>query len=230
MERGYDLVFLKKLDFFSAILAILMVASLCISTTLTHAASQKETLTKQSVTLPKSLPKPASLIRPNQKAIVGDFVLIQRPFYDWLLRCEVLLSAERRLCNTQQVLSSGDATLIWRIILAEDGKPYVLIATSPKLNIKKGLLIVFSGIEKTLKADDDIACSSTSCIGAFAFTGVLQSAIMSSPTVSFEYHDITGEKMEFNGSINGLDLALKAASDNIYSQKSPQFKKSHQSR
>ncbi|MCR5943949.1 hypothetical protein FG152_24565 [Ochrobactrum sp. XJ1] len=159
-----------------------------------------------------ALPRLLSLIKPDLED--GDLVSISRPFGNWVLRCEWLLSANKRVCSVEQQTVDGNAGLVWKIAPSEDNKPLLLISAPTNLDLKQGMRLSFSGLEKTLP-EKNWFCTNSMCLTSFNYEGFLQAAITNSPEVKFSFAlktaDGASEPVELSGPMDGLSRALNAA-------------------
>lgn len=171
-----------------------------------------------NVQAPKvALPRLLSLAKPDLAD--GDLVSMSRAFGSWILRCEWLLSANKRVCAVEQQIVDTNAGLVWKIAPAEDGKPLLLISAPVSLDIGKGMRLAFSGLEKTL-GEQDWICTGSMCLASFSYEGFLQAAITNSPDVKFSFtvksSDGSAEAIEFVGPMDGISRALHAAASDPF--------------
>lgn len=162
-------------------------------------------------------PRLLSLAKPDLAD--GDLVSVSRAFGSWILRCEWLLSANRRVCSVEQQIVDENAALVWKIAPREDNKPLLLISAPPNLDVKKGMRLSFSELEKTLPEQDWI-CTGSMCLSSFSYEGFLQAAITNSPDVKFSFTmkspEGASEPIEFTGPMDGFTRALHAAASDPF--------------
>ncbi|WP_297321964.1 hypothetical protein [uncultured Bartonella sp.] len=191
---------------------------------LSHNAQAAETVS-QSIAIKESV-RPASGFKlpPLTKLYdngfmpePGDIINLDRPFGNWSLKCELLLSQDRRLCRTEQTMRSGSDQLTWRIVLTTDNIPYVVITTNAGIDLSSGIRMGFSAIEKTLQSPDEVGCTDKACFAAFPFIGFVQAAILGSQDVWFSYRKDDRDVHLIN-SMAGLKEALQASATNPYGQ------------
>ena len=159
-----------------------------------------------------ALPRLMTLVTPELQD--GDLINFTRGFGNWLLRCEWVLSANKRVCAVEQTTMNEESGLSWKIAPSQDNKPLLLISAPANFDKTKGMRLAFSGLEKTLPESEWI-CSPKFCLTSFNFEGFVQAAIAKSPEVKFLYSVKTSDgqtkEVELTGPIDGMGRALEAA-------------------
>lgn len=179
-----------------------------LSSVLTFSLSSANATEEVATTLKQ--PQFAKLYSEQEKIPEGDLIKLQRQIGNWDLECLISASKRRRICRTEQYIRQDDNWIKWSIGVATDGKTYVLVNAPSSIDTKDGIRITFSGLEKTLK---DITCDAGSCTTSFPLEGFVQSAIMSSETITFSYRK---EKniVTLSNNMAGLLYAIDAAGNN----------------
>lgn len=172
----------------------------------------------------KQLPKSESTAKPillkklvadGEKVASGDLITITRPFEKWILRCDLKLSADTRLCSVQQVVQDGNAAVLWRFGMSQDDKPVIAISVPQNMVTGKDFRMGLGDLEKVISGRD-WRCGNTGCVSVIPFDGPLQSAIMTAQSVKFEYtaKDEGGAEslLKLQGSMAGFAQAIDAGS------------------
>lgn len=172
----------------------------------------EETAPIAAATTQTALPRLMTLVTPELQE--GDLINFTRGFGNWLLRCEWVLSANKRVCAVEQTTMNQESGLSWKIAPSQDNKPLLLISAPANFDKTKGMRLAFSGLEKTLPESEWI-CSPKFCLTSFNFEGFVQAAIAKSPEVKFLYSVKTSDgqtkEIELTGPIDGMGRALEAA-------------------
>lgn len=152
----------------------------------------------------------AKLYSDQEKIPDGDLIKLQRHIGNWNLKCSISAAKKRRICQTEQYIQQDDDWIEWSIGVAINGKTYVVINAPTDIDVNDGIRISFSGLEKNLK---NITCDNVNCTTSFVLEGFVQSAIMSSETISFFYKKGNNAKTLSN-KMAGLLYAIDAAGSN----------------
>lgn len=140
----------------------------------------------------------------------GDLIKLQRRIGNWELKCSISATKKRRICQTEQYIQKDADWIKWSIGVAINGKTYALIDAPSDIEPNDGIRMSFSGLEKNLK---NITCDKAACSTSFPLEGFVQSAIMSSETISFSYKRENNVKTLSN-KMSGLLYAIDAAGNN----------------
>lgn len=179
-----------------------------LSSVLTFSLTSANAAEEVATTLNK--PQFAKLYSEQEKIPEGDLIKLQRQIGNWDLECSISASKRRRICQTEQYIRQDNNWIKWSIGVATDGKTYVLVNAPENIDTKDGIRITFSGLEKTLK---DITCDTSGCTTSFPLEGFVQSAIMSSETISFSYRR-ENNIVTLSNNMAGLLYAIDAAGNN----------------
>lgn len=159
-----------------------------------------------------ALPQLASLVAKDERVEAGELISMTRPFDNWILRCDLRLSQNKRLCAVEQVVTDGVSSVRWRVANSTAGKPLLIISVPAHMMTARGMKLSFSGLEKAI-SEKEWFCSEGACVTGFAFDGFVQAAIMHSEAITFEYSINTneGEKViELAGTMVGFEEAVSA--------------------
>lgn len=165
----------------------------------------------------------ASLVKDGDTPTRGDLVTIERPFGTWKLLCNVRISTNKRICSVEQAVVSDKALFVWRIGMTTTLKPVVIFAMPPNFDADTGLHLGFSGLEKTIRAKE-WACNGQSCIAAFPFSGLSQTAIANSRELKFQYSlkvQQSSVVISTTSTMDGFSDALDAASKDPFGTFNP---------
>lgn len=152
----------------------------------------------------------AKLYGDEEKIPDGDLIELQRKIGNWNLKCSISASKKRRICQTEQYLEKDRDWIRWSIGVAINGKTYVLVNAPSDIETNEGIRIGFSGLEKNLK---NITCNNDACTTSFQLEGFIQSAIMSSETITFTYKR-DNNVVTLSNKMAGLLYAIDAAGSN----------------
>ena len=149
----------------------------------------------------------------------GDLMFISRPFGHWVMRCEWMLSTQKRICSIEQQALVEGVSVVWKIApQIGDERPLLVIQAPRNMIPAAGMRLSFSGLEKTLPADDWF-CTDNGCLSSFPFDGFLGAAITNSPQVSFSFSiDEAGQKkpVQIVGIMDGYKAALNAVTNDPF--------------
>lgn len=153
----------------------------------------------------------SSVIDAGELLDPGDLIQLNRPFYNWNLRCDVRLSKNKRACYVDQGASYENVSVLWRIANNHENRPIAVINLPASFDQEKGLKLKFSGLEKTL-GTEHFKCSDEMCVGGFIFEGFVQEAIVNSKIVGFVIPvKNEQEPIEIGLAMIGFDEATDAA-------------------
>lgn len=167
-----------------------------------------------------ALPQLASLVAKGEKVEAGELISMTRPFDNWILRCDLRLSQNKRLCAVEQVVTDGVSSVRWRVANSADGKPLLIISVPTHLVIARGMKLSFSGLDKAI-SEQEWFCNEGACVTGFAFDGFVQAAIMHSEGIAFEYSIKTdeGEKViDLSGTMAGFEEAVSAGATDPFGE------------
>ncbi|MBX8803229.1 hypothetical protein HBA92_21100 [Ochrobactrum sp. MR28] len=153
----------------------------------------------------------SSVIDAGELLDPGDLIQLNRPFYNWNLRCDVRLSKNKRACYVDQGAAYENVFVLWRIANNHENRPIAVINLPASFDQEKGLKLKFSGLEKTL-GKEHFKCSDEMCVGGFIFEGFVQEAIINSKIVGFVIPvKNEQEPIEIGLAVIGFDEATNAA-------------------
>lgn len=156
-------------------------------------------------------PQLVTLYGENEKIPDGDLITLNRRIGNWYLECSVSASKHRRVCYTEQYIYKGDDWIRWSLNVTKDAKTFVSVNAPTDIVVEDGIKMSFSGLEKTL---DNITCNGGACSATFPLEGLVQSAIMSSKTISFTYKKKNNVTTTLQNDMTGLLYAIDVAGNN----------------
>lgn len=166
------------------------------------------------------MPAMKSLLDDGNTVEKDDYILLTRPVGAWVLKCDLDLAHDKRVCWIQQSLKMGDKDLTITFQNTKTGAAFFTVKTNAKIDAANGLHMGFSGLEKVLRNGVDIECNdSGECQGGFEFSGIVGAAIMSAAELKFFYLDTAnGEQTVRTGQITmaGVKQAMELAASNPY--------------
>lgn len=165
------------------------------------------------------MPEMKSLLDDGNTVEKGDYILLTRPVGAWVLKCDLDLAHDKRVCWIQQSLKIGEKDLTITFQNTKTGAAFFTVETNAKIDSVNGLHMGFSGLEKVLRNGADLSCEENKCIGGFEFSGIIGAAIMTASELKFFYVDEeTGQQTMKTGQITmaGVKQAMELAASNPY--------------
>lgn len=155
-----------------------------------------------------------SVVRPGEVPAAGDIIGVTRQFPNWLLRCTVRPSIDKRVCSVEQARSADGGALVWRIAPNAQKETVSLFALPTTFDADRGLQLRFDDFSKEI-GKDSFLCNDEACIAGIPFGGVVAKAMMESKSVTFAWFEKgAARQIVVEMPLQGLsDAATAAAND-----------------
>lgn len=147
----------------------------------------------------------------------GDRIIVQRPFGFWVLHCDLLVSANRRVCGVEQGLTAQAGSLYWKLAQTHDGNPVLVFSVPPMFDAASGLTFELDGFSRNIPAPA-WTCASA-CIAALALDGALQSLMLNAAQAVFTYRLKSDRTVTLVAPMEGFAAALDAAAEDPFGKR-----------
>lgn len=155
-------------------------------------------------------------IKPSEVAVPSDVPVGQyrrsiQPFENWTLICDENLHAKQMVCNVSQVIVDQSDKLVfsWSLAATQDGKPFMILRTSPNAKSDGKISLKFPGRANPVNIAID-GCNSVVCVGKVPVGPILREHIGKQSDPQISYSTMSGETISVTASLKGLATALSA--------------------
>lgn len=157
-----------------------------------------------------------SVVQPGEVAAAGDIISVTRQFPNWLLRCTVRPSIDKRVCSVEQARSADGGALVWRIAPNVQKETVSLFALPTTFDADRGLQLRFDDFSKEITRGSFL-CNDEACIAGIPFDGVVAKAMMEAKSVNFAWFEKgTGKQIVIEMPLHGLSDAAGAAANDPF--------------
>ncbi|WP_455296842.1 invasion associated locus B family protein [Brucella pituitosa] len=154
--------------------------------------------------------KPSEVMVPSDVP-VGQYRRSIRPFENWTLICDENLHAKQMVCNVSQVIVDQSDKLVfsWSLAATQDGKPFMILRTSPDAQSDGKISLKFPGRANPVAIAIE-GCNDIVCVGKVPVGPILREHIGKESNPEISYSTTAGETISATASLKGLATALSA--------------------
>jgi len=142
---------------------------------------------------------------------LGQYRRTTTPFGNWTLVCDENRQAKQMICNVSQVIVdlAGNMVFSWSLAATKDGKPFMVLRTSPLARRDGKISMKFPGRDSPIEIAMD-GCNEVVCVAKVPVGPILRDHIGKGSSPQISYSVASGKNISVTASLKGLATALSA--------------------
>ncbi|WP_035201289.1 invasion associated locus B family protein [Agrobacterium tumefaciens] len=142
---------------------------------------------------------------------LGQYRRTTTPFGSWTLVCDENRQTKQMICNVSQVIVdlAGNMVFSWSLAATKDGKPFMVLRTSPLATNAGKISLKFPGRDSPIEIAMD-GCNEVVCVAKVPVGPVLREHIGKGSSPQISYSVASGKSISVTASLKGLATALSA--------------------